>query len=186
MADVPRALDPPDAALVARARREDAAAFAALVRRYYEASMRYATRVLAHREDAEDAVQETWLRVHRALGAYRERDVFEHWLFRILLNACRSISARRSRDARRFPMRTDDAPDVAANASPEGTDRQMFDALLAGLDLRTREALLLRHGRGFGYIEMAAVTGDSVSALKMRVKRGLDSLRPRLLREGEP
>ena len=55
---------------------------------------------------------------------------------------------------------------------PKVADRQTFDALLAGLDLRTREALLLRHGRGFGYIEMAAVTGDSVSALKMRVKRG--------------
>jgi RNA polymerase sigma-70 factor, ECF subfamily len=183
MADEPNALDSPDAALVARVQREDASAFATLVHRYYEGCMRYATRFLAHREDAEDAVQETWLRVHRALGTYREQDVFEHWLFRILLNACRSISARRSRDAHRFPIGVDRAPEIAVPTPMEASDRQTLDALLAGLDPRTREALLLKHGCGFGYVEMAHVTGDNVSALKMRVKRGLEALRPLLLRD---
>lgn len=185
MADAPQALDPPDAALVARARRADAVAFAALVDRYYQVCMRYATRFLAHREDAEDAVQETWLRVHRALGTYRERDVFERWLFRILLNVCRTIASRRSRDTQRFPLDPDAAPDVAPHG-PAVMDRHTIDALLATLDPRTREALLLKHGLGLDYIEMAQMTGDSVSALKMRVKRALDALRPRLLRENAP
>jgi RNA polymerase sigma-70 factor (ECF subfamily) len=187
VADVPaaRTLDPPDAALIARARRGEASAFAELVGRHYPTCVRYAVRFLAHREDAEDAVQETWLRVHRGLGGYRERDVFERWLFRILLNVCRTVSGRRSRDARRFSGDAASVAEIAAPASELGME-QTIQVLLARLDPRTREALLLKHGLGLDYTEMARRTGDSVSALKMRVKRGVEALRPRIGSESEP
>src|SRR5579872_490358 len=99
--------DLPDDALVARVRQGDAAAFATLVARHYESCARYAARFLGHREDAEDAVQETWLRAHRALGAYRERELFEQWLFGILGNVCRTTAGRRSREAKRMPIDED-------------------------------------------------------------------------------
>ncbi len=179
---------PSDAALAAGVRRGVAAAFAALVGRHYPTSLRYAVRFLGHREDAEDAVQETWLRVYRALGsgAYREQAVFERWLFRILLNVCRTAAAsRRRRDAGRTPVPDIDLAPVAADAGGGGpVGEPMMDALLATLDPRTREALLLKHGLGLDYPEMARRTGDSVSALKMRVKRGLEALRSRVL-EGD-
>jgi RNA polymerase sigma-70 factor, ECF subfamily len=170
------------ASLVARARDGDAEAFTALVERYYEVCVRYAWRFLGHREDAEDAVQDTWLRVHRALDAYRERDVFERWLFRILLNACRASAERRRRENARM---TEDLSEIPADESA-GAWREPVETVLARLDPRTREAVLLKYGLGLDYLEMARRTGDSVSALKMRVKRGLDSLRPYVLREGEP
>jgi RNA polymerase sigma-70 factor (ECF subfamily) len=185
--DVPsaRILDPPDAELVSRARRGEGAAFAGLVDRHYPTCVRYAVRFLGHREDAEDAVQETWLRVHRSLAGYRERDVFERWLFRILLNVCRTVSGRRSRETRRFGRDATEVAELAAPAREVGAV-QTIQALLARLDPRTRETLLLKYGLGLDYTEMARRTGDSVSALKMRVKRGVEALRPRMGCESEP
>ena len=165
-----------DAVLVARARAGDASAFSTLVARYYEPCLRYAIRFLAHREDAEDAVQDSWMRVHRSLAAYRERDVFERWLFRIVLNVCRTASVRRTRDARRFVAGSTDRPEPAAPIG-ELASGQTIEAMLQRLDPRTREALVLKHGLGLDYAEMARRTGDSVSALKMRVKRGIAALK---------
>jgi RNA polymerase sigma-70 factor (ECF subfamily) len=58
--------------------------------------------------------------------------------------------------------------------------RDAFQTALETLDPLLREAFLLKHGEGLEYGEMAAITGAGVSALKMRVKRACDALRPRL------
>lgn len=75
-----------DAELVRRSRGGDPAAFEALVDRHYPACLRYAFRMLGDRMDAEEAVQDAFVRAHRALWRYRERDQFRAWLLRILAN----------------------------------------------------------------------------------------------------
>src|SRR5262245_60704710 len=84
-----------DAELVARVVAGDAGAFTDLVARYHAACLRYAAHVLGNRMEAEDVVQETLLRAYRSLGRYRERQQFRPWLFRILINRCRSAMSRR-------------------------------------------------------------------------------------------
>ena len=91
-----------DAADVRRVLAGDVDAYTKLVDRYYDRCARFAIRMLGNRDDAEDALQATFLRAYRALGRYQERDRFSAWLYRILVNQCRSIAARRSHRERVF------------------------------------------------------------------------------------
>lgn len=172
---------PSDAVLVARTLDGDAAAFGALVDRYYAPCSRYAYRMLGHRQDGEDAIQETFARVHLALRGYDERQNFRAWLYRVLLNECRSLARRRTRRARWLVENTNAAERVAARATePDADLRDALQVLLDGLEPLLREAFLLHYGEQLEYGEMSNMTGASVSALKMRVKRARDAMRPAL------
>ncbi len=170
-----------DAELVARVLEGEGEAFSVLVDRYYEPCGRYAQRLLGNREDAEDALQEAFLRAYRALARYHERDAFKGWLFRIVVNQCRTVSLRRRRHGQRFV--TDDEAVGRHPVAGAEDGIVLSDALqtsLEAIDPLQREAFLLKYGEGFEYREMAQMTGASVSALKMRVKRACETLRPRL------
>ena len=168
-----------DAELIARTRAGDPDAFGILVSRYYDACWRFAYHMLGEQSDAEDVLQETYLRAYLAIGRYDERDQFRGWLFRILTNQCRNALTARGRRSRRF-VQDEIAIELAA-APPTGVLRDVEDATLsralAQLDPNQREALLLKFSEGLEYTEMSAMTGMGESALKMRVKRGIERLR---------
>jgi RNA polymerase sigma-70 factor (ECF subfamily) len=168
-----------DAELVSRTRAGEPDAFGTLVARYYDACWRFAYHMLGERADAEDVVQDTFLRAYLAIGRYDERDQFRGWLFRILTNQCRNAQTSRGRRTRRF-VQDDVAIDTAA-APPPGVATGVEDAALikalGQLDPAQREALLLKYAEGLEYSEMSAMTGAGESALKMRVKRGSERLR---------
>jgi RNA polymerase sigma-70 factor (ECF subfamily) len=168
--------------LVAAAQRGDVRAFAELVDTYYARCLRFAMHMLANRGDAEEAVQDTFVRVYRALPGYEERESFEPWLFRILANRCRSAGARERR--RSAFVEFGEVPD---RANDRGHDesiawREEIARALASLPPEQREAFLMRHVEDLTYDDMAVATGAGISALKMRVKRACDALR-RLLTE---
>ena len=168
-----------DAELVARTRAGDADAFGALVARYYDACWRFAYHMLGERADAEDVVQDSFLRAYLAIRRYDERDQFRGWLFRILTNQCRNFITARGRRTRRFVQ--DDVAIQSAATPTIGMQLGVEDAILARamaqLDPLQREALLLKYAEGLEYTEMSKMTGVGESALKMRVKRGGERLR---------
>ncbi|MEO7362537.1 MAG: RNA polymerase sigma factor [Gemmatimonadaceae bacterium] len=172
-----------DAELVTRTRSGDTDAFSQLVARYYDACWRFAYHMLGERADAEDVIQETFLRAYLALARYDERDQFRGWLFRILTNQCRNALTSRGRRGRRFIQ--DEVAIESAPAPPDGPPSGIHDLALtkalAQLDSAQREALLLKYAEGLEYTEMSAMTGVGESALKMRVKRGSERLRGLLL-----
>jgi RNA polymerase sigma-70 factor (ECF subfamily) len=173
-----------DAALVARVLEGDVAAFTGLVHRHYQDCARFAVRMLGDRHDAEDAIQETFLSAYAALGRYREQHTFRAWLFRILVNRCRSVARQRGRRRQRF-VEDGATHEVVASQSAPGDPglRDTLQRALDSLEPRLREAFLLKYGEELEYREMSAVTGVGVSALKMRVKRACDALRPQLENE---
>lgn len=173
------ATDASDAALVASVLGGNTDAFRALVDRYYAACARYASRMLGQWQDAEDALQETFIRVHRGLGAYDERQAFRAWLYRILVNECRGLARRRARRDR-WLVHADAEPGSAPSGERDADLRDALQRALDGVEPLLREAFLLKYGEGLAYEEMAAMTGASVSALKMRVKRARDAMRPAL------
>jgi len=176
-----------DAELVVRTRAGNGEAFGQLVSRYHDACWRFAYHMLGERADAEDVVQDTFLRAYLAIGRYDERDQFRGWLFRILTNQCRNFLTSRGRRTRRFIQ--DDAAIDSATAPPSAVASGVEDAALlralAQLDPLQREALLLKYAEGLEYSEMSAMTGAGESALKMRVKRGSERLRVLLGRDFE-
>ena len=155
----------------------DARAFTSLVDRHAAACLRFATRMLGERADAEDVAQETFLRAYRALDAYDERTAFRTWLFSILVNRCRTALLRRARRERRVVLDDDAVHRTIATREVDAADS--LDEIrwaLALLPLQQREAFLLRHVEELTYEEMAEATGLGISALKMRVKRACQRL----------
>ena len=159
-----------DAELVVRTRAGDPDAFGILVSRYYDACWRFAYHMTGERADAEDVLQDAFLRAYLAIGRYDERDQFRGWLFRILTNQCRNALTSRGRRTRRFVQ--DEIALESAPAPPLGLATGVEDAALvhalSQLDPLQREALLLKYAEGLEYGEMSAMTGAGESALKMR------------------
>ena len=169
-----------DAVYVQQVLSGNADAFTRLVDRYYERCARFAVRMLGSRDDAEDVLQQTFLRAYRSLGKYQERDRFSAWLYRILVNQCRSAASRRSQRERVF-VREEAALLNAAERRQgwTGEDEGLVQRILSELDPLLREAFVLKYIDELSYEEMSAATGVGVSALKMRVKRACDRLKAR-------
>ena len=120
------------------------------------------------------------MRAFLAVDRYDDRQPFRAWLFSILVNRCRTLALQRTRRLRRFPrdelaLESATAPDAFGSGQEEAVRRAVEE-----LDPLLREAFLLKYVEGMEYHEMASALGAGVSALKMRVKRACDALRPRL------
>ena len=166
-----------DAALVRRVLDGDPRAFTLLVDRHLQPCLRFATRMLGNRHDAEDMTQETLLRAYRALATYDEGGSFRTWLFAILVNRCRTSLLQRSRYVKRVVTDNDAMHEATTGNDAAVTELRIeINRAVAQLDPDQREAFLLKHVEQLGYEEMAAVTGAGVSALKMRVKRACERL----------
>ena len=170
-----------DAALVARTLEGDLEAYAALMARYRDGFGRYALHMLGNREDAQEAMQDSFIRAYRALKDCREPDRFGAWLFRIVVNRCRTMRRRLLRHRRFDGDLPDEIP--ATDHAPAAFEwREEIARALARLRPHYREAFLLRYVEGLDYAEMARMTGAKEPALRMRVKRAGDQLRE-LLRD---
>ena len=174
-----------DAELVRRVRTGDIGAYSALVARYRDRLGRYAVHMLGDREDAEEALQDSFVRAYRSLERCDDPARFGAWLYGILVNRCRTTGARATRRRRMF-VHDVEALNNAAHA--DHAERiEWSDAVnraLTRLAPEYREAFLLKHVEDLEYEQMAQLTGAGVSALKMRVKRAREQLQ-KFLKEAE-
>lgn len=174
--------DDSDEVLVRRVLAGETQVYAGLVQRYRDALARYAVRMLGNHADAEDALQDTFVRGYRSL-ARCEPHRFRFWLFGILVNRCRTYAAQRNK--RQTVIANDDAA-LAAAAAPQMNDehewRQTIAWALDQLPADQREAFLLKHVEDLTYDEMQKLTGARIPALKMRVMRAREALQ-RMLQE---
>ena len=167
-----------DGEAIRRVLAGDIEAFSTLVQAHHAGCMSFARSMLGRKEAAEDVVQETFLRAYRSLGRYDHRGQFRAWLFRILVNRCRTAGARERRRRKEW-IPLEDLP-LGSIPSVSPTDvltRASVHRALEQLAGEQREAFLLRYIEQLSYEEMSFVTGAGVSALKMRVARAKDALR---------
>lgn len=181
--------EPSDEAVVRQVLAGDAEAYRVLVARHRERLGRFALQMLGNREDAEEALQDAFVRAYRSLGQCTTPGRFDGWLFRILANRCRTKGARRRRYEATFvrdEITLAATPDPASEQAPSerAPGGEELSRALSHLDCDSREAFLLKYVEELSYQEMADLTGARVSALKMRVKRACERLR-RLLTETE-
>jgi RNA polymerase sigma-70 factor (ECF subfamily) len=167
-----------DGELLRRVLSGETRTYARLVDRYRERLGRYALRMLGNKDDAEDALQDTFIRAYRSLGRCEGPDGFGPWVFTILVNRCRTHAARRAR-TQGIMVRNEVALATASVASSEGRDA-LRDAIywaLEQLPAEQREAFLLKHVEDLSYETMETVTGVRPATLRMRVFRARDELR---------
>lgn len=167
-----------DEELVGLAIGGDVEAFAELSRRYRDHYSRFAVRMIGDRDDAEDVLQSAFIRAYRALGRCRDRSRFGAWLYQIVANECRTFVIRRARRERRL-VRDELQLHGAAIDLHDPADAMLDEVqhAIQRLDVEQREAFLMKHVEQLSYEEMAEITGDGISALKMRVKRACARLR---------
>ena len=174
-------VSPTDAALVERVLDGDVDAYGVLVARYRDRLGRYALHMLGDQAEAEDVVQETFVRSFRFLRQCAQPERFDAWLFRILANRCRTARAKWWRARRLFvPVEERHEAAAADHAVENAAWREEIQRALARLAPEQREAFLLKYVEDMSYEQMEVVTGAGVSALKMRVKRACDRLREQL------
>jgi RNA polymerase sigma-70 factor (TIGR02960 family) len=184
-------------AVVAAARAGDGAAFAALVGRYRRELHVHCYRMLGSFEEAEDVVQETFLRAWHRRDSFRGGPGFRAWLYRIATNACLDElrpSRRRLRSLHSFaevpwlqpyPDRlldelapSDSQPDAVVVARE--TIELTFLAVIQLLPPRQRGVLLLRDVLGWSAGETASALDTSVAAVNSALQRARATLRERL------
>ncbi|HRP07981.1 MAG TPA: RNA polymerase sigma factor [Gemmatimonadales bacterium] len=170
-------MTPNDAALIERIARGESAALAELADRYGPDLLRYATNFLQSADDADEVLQDTFIRAERAIRGGVRPIQTSAWLFRITVNRCRS----RRRRFWRFVSGEAAELLIERTASTARTDsgdwRDEIGLALKQLSPPTREAFLLKHVEGLSYEEMAELTGAGIPALKMRVSRACERLR---------
>lgn len=167
-----------DAAIIERVLAGDCESYAVLVARYRDRYARFAVHMLGNREDAEEALQDAFVRAYGSLASCQDRERFGSWLFRILANRCRTAGSKRRRRERTFVR--DEIALAQASVDHSSERREWMEEIERALDMlepAQREAFLLKYVEELSYDEMARVTSAGVSALKMRVKRACDRLR---------
>jgi RNA polymerase sigma-70 factor (ECF subfamily) len=173
------------AAILANARQGDGDAFRLLVERHSRAVFRLAFRMTGNEQDAEDVVQESFLRAYRQLGRFESRANFGTWLYRIVANC--SVDAMRARQSRHDQSRGESLNAVASVAvsGGHGPERLAESAEIAAqvegalnaLSALERAAFTLRHHEGRSIQEISEALGIGSSAAKHSIFRAVKKLR---------
>lgn len=178
-------MEPSETDLVERARSGDDDAFRLIVERHSRGVFRSAYRVTGNSADADDVVQETFLRGYRALGTFDSRASLATWLNRIAINcALDLIDSRKRREARHAdPELLGDVPSAAAGPDRIALGSEMQRAIAAALDQLSgneRTAFVLRHFEGMPLEEIGQILGIRLNATKNTVFRAVRKLREQL------
>jgi len=184
----------PDVALVERVRGGDIAAYDTLVRKYERQIFRIAQHITQNREDAEDVMQDAFLKAYEKLDQFQGNSKFYTWLVRIAVNES-LMRLRKRRTGKMVSMDEDvateegsvprDFADWAPNPEQNYTQAELAEILkktIQGLPQGFRVVFVLRDVDGLSTEETAETLGLSVPAVKSRLLRARLQLRERLTR----
>lgn len=175
--------------IVARAQAGEEAAFRALVNEHSRAVYGLAYRLTGHAHDAEEVVQETFLKVFRNLDRFDGRSRFETWLYRVASNAATDLLRRRQRHRERTAALESPAgeplPLPSAIRGPEGElgGRVLGERIAEAMERLTpgeRTAFTLRHVEGCSIREIGEVLGLRQNAVKNAIFRAVRKMRHEL------
>jgi RNA polymerase sigma-70 factor (ECF subfamily) len=176
------------AAVLARARQGDGDAFRALVELHARPAFSLAYRLTRDERDAEDVVQESFIRAYRQIGRFEARSNFGTWLHRIVVNCAMDLlRSRASRRADHGGPPADDEGDALPSAAPSperlarsAEIRRRVESSLGLLTPDERVAFTLRHYEGRSIDEIGRTMGLQKSAAKHAVFRAVRKLREAL------
>lgn len=177
-----------DATAVSRARTGDDEGFRLLVDRYSQRIFRLAYRMTANEHDADDVVQETFLRAYRQIDSFEERANFGTWLHRIAVNCSLDLLRARGRADKRYGGDPETAELAGASSAEPLQERLLISAELRKsvtaameqLSGNERTAFVLRHFEGMPVEEIGKTLGIQVNAAKHTIFRAVRKLRASL------
>jgi RNA polymerase sigma-70 factor (ECF subfamily) len=191
MAKNPGKIIEPDNELMKRVAKGDDDAFRTLFERHYRLAYSVIYRQLGVASEAEDLVQEAFLRVYRAAPKYEPTAKFSTWLYTVVTNLCLNYKRDKARDRLRLvsggddeggnpleQLAQDDTPEHDALDQDERT-RKVREAI-AELPENQRLALILSRYEDKSYEEVAEILKTTVAAVKSLTSRARETLRDKL------
>jgi len=179
-----------DEAAAARAKAGDADAFRVLVERHSRPLFRLAFRMTGNEQDAEDIVQDTFLRAYRRIEKFDERASFGTWLYRITVNCSLDLVRARKRRSEQSGPTNPEMGDLiqslpASSPTPDrmamsGEAKQRIAEAMEELSASERTAFVLRHFEGHSIGEIASVLKIKDEAVKNTVFRAVKKMRTEL------
>lgn len=180
-------MDAIDAQDVTLARAGDEGAFRRLVERHSRAVFQLAYRMTGSEPDAEDVVQDTFLKAYRELKRFESRSTFGTWIHRIAINCSYDLLRKRPRQ-KADPLEVDDDQGPALVVEADGVTRPDRLAFSAEVERRVRAAMndltpaersafVLRHLEGRSIDEIGTMLGLQVSATKHSIFRAVQKMR---------
>ncbi|MES2070797.1 MAG: RNA polymerase sigma factor RpoE [Pseudomonadota bacterium] len=181
-----------DQQLVERVQRGDKKAFELLVSKYQRKLMRLVSRLVHDQAEAEDVVQESFIKAYRALANFRGESAFYTWLYRIGVNTAKNYLVTQGR---RAPTSTDadieeaetfvDADGLRDINTPESllASKQIAEtvnAAMSALPEELRNAITLREIEGLSYDEIAAVMLCPIGTVRSRIFRAREAIAEKL------
>jgi RNA polymerase sigma-70 factor, ECF subfamily len=187
--DTPQKPPVTDETLIARFQQGDLYAFDLIVKRYKNQLLNFAYRFLGDRTEAEDVVQEAFLRIFRKKHAYRNIARFSTWIYTITGNLAKT-ELRRKKKRQFFSLsnmgfddREYDLPDQSKTPE-ETTDSHIREELVQKaidtLPAKFREVIILRDLQELSYDEISEIAGIPIGTVKSRVNRGRLKLQDKL------
>jgi RNA polymerase sigma-70 factor (ECF subfamily) len=181
--------DPSDESLMSLFQQGNEPAYALLVQRYKDELTNFAGRFLGDPDEAEDVVQETFVRVWRSRDSYTPAARFSTWVYTIASNLAKTRLRRWS--LRRFVRLGEphgdgqvfDLPDESATpdgAADETLREERIQQALKSLPVKFREVIVLRDIQQLSYEEIVAITGSAMGTVKSRINRARALLRDQL------
>jgi RNA polymerase sigma-70 factor, ECF subfamily len=178
----PAGSNPEDAALAAACRAGDLHAYERLYRLQGARMRNLARNLLGTQSDAEDAVQETFLKVQRSITSFRGQSSFVTWTFRILVNTCHDLRRSRMRRKEFVPDEREDAAMPVEARAPGGHPslKLALERAIAALTQHQRDVFLLYEVEGFHHAEIAAMLEITETASKNTLFQAKKNLRQTL------
>ena len=164
----------PEPDLIRRAKRGDVKAFSQLYAGIYQDLYRFALYMTRHRQDAEDAVQETYVKAYQSAAQYRSQGKPMAWL----LTITRNLAISRLREhGRTEPLVQEDWQDrLADNPAVTHEDRLMLQAMLSALGDQERQIVTLHALTGLRHREIASLLGLPLPTVLSKYSRALKKL----------
>ncbi len=169
--------------LVEKARTGDRKAFGALVRAHHRKVWSLAAHMLGNRTEADDVVQEAFLRALRAMDRFDGRSEFGTWIYRIVVNLSLNAIRGRKRTASVAPEDPRLVRIAAGDPAKAAEDRRTYERLAAAIDALTptlRTTLVLVTLQGMGHREASEILGCSEGTVAWRVHEARRQLRSAL------
>jgi len=173
--------------IIRRIRSGESSAFGELVDRYKDKAMSLAVRLLKHEEDAEDALQEAFVKAYTSLGTFRNDSAFATWFYRIVYTTCLNTLKRKGRGQPLAEFQEDNMSGGLDSVGRESLDSEMVDRVIS-------EALAVMHPiyasimdlfyvQECSYDEIVSITRLPLGTVKTRLNRGRHVLRVALLQK---
>jgi RNA polymerase sigma-70 factor (ECF subfamily) len=178
----PAGRNPEDAALAAACQAGDLHAYERLYRLQGARMRNLARNLLGSQSDAEDAVQETFMKVQRSIASFRGQSSFVTWTFRILVNTCHDLRRSRMRRKEFVPEEREDAAMPVEARAPGGHPslKLALERAIAALTQQQRNVFLLYEVEGFHHAEIAAMLEITETASKNTLFQAKRNLRQTL------